>query len=108
MKIRIEVEVFLSALLSGIFLYAIYAAVEMLRKVKRHPLWLINLEDVCYWSVVLGYIFVQIYHTNNGIIRGYYVLGVVFGSVFMWKISSFFAKQWKKFVHFKPQKKIDK
>lgn len=108
MKVIMEVEVFLSAAFSGIFLFSVYAAVGMLRKLKKHPLWLINLEDVCYWSVVLGYLFVQIYHTNNGIIRGYYVLGVVFGCASMWKISRFFAKKWKNFVHFRTKKSIDK
>lgn len=108
MRIWNELDVFLSAVFSGIFLVSFYMAINMLRKIIKHPLWVVNMEDILYWSVVLGYLFVQIYHTNNGIIRGYYVLGIVLGAVSMLKISTFFSKKWKKFVQSRAKKSIDK
>ena len=107
MKIAAELKVFLSAFFSGIFLSSLYMALGMLRKLWKHSLLIINLEDIIYWSVTCGYLFVQIYHTNNGIIRSYYVLGVVFGAWFMWKISRFFSEKWKKFVHSHKKKSVD-
>lgn len=108
MKISTELEIFFSAVFSGIFLFSVYFAVEMIRNLRSHPLWLINLEDVAYWSVAFGYLFVQIYHTNDGIIRGYYVLGLVLGAVISWKSFRILGEKWKKFVHSRKKKRLDK
>ena len=48
----------------------------------------IEIEDFLYWIATAIYLFVQIYHTSNGSIRWYFVLGVVLGvavSTFLWK-----------------------
>lgn len=102
-----EVEKFFSAFLSGIFLVSLYMSMNMLRKIWKHSLLLINLEDFLYWSTTFVYLFVQIYYTNNGIIRCYYVLGVVLGAVFLWKIRCLISNRWKKIVHSRKKKTVD-
>lgn len=89
-------------------MYTVYYTLGEIRQLIRHRPWLVNLEDGIYWGMALIYLFVQIYNTNNGVIRGYYVLGIVFGAVFSWKALRFFAKMWKKFIQSRKQKKVDK
>lgn len=108
MRIGGELENFASAFFSGVFLCSAYLAISKIREIIKHRLWLVNLEDGIYWSMAFTYLFVQIYHTNNGAIRGYYVLGVVGGVIFLWKISRIFSKLWIKFVHRKEEKRVDK
>lgn len=108
MTIAGEIKVFLSAIFSGIFLYSFYQVIGMLRKAWKHRMFLTNLEDFVYWGVCFAYLIVQIYHTNNGIIRGYYALGIVFGAWFMWKTSLFISKWWKNFVQSRMKKRLDK
>lgn len=107
MNLFTEVRIFISAMYSGSFLLSVYYLIEMIRKMIRHREWTINLEDVLFWIFAGGYLFVQIYHTNNGNIRLYYVLGLVLGAVLSWKILRLFEKVWKKFVHFKKEKRVD-
>lgn len=108
MRIWGELENFVSAFFSGIFLCSVYLAIGKIREIIKHRLWLINIEDGIYWGMVFAYLFVQIYYTNNGAIRGYYVLGVVGGVIFLWKISRTFSKMWKNFVQCKKEKRVDK
>lgn len=103
-----ELEHFISAFFSGIFLCAVYQMIRVIRLAVRHRTWMENLEDVCYWMFAFNYLFVQIYNTNNGAIRGYYVLGVVGGAVILWKTFHYFSDLWKKFVQQIKQKRVDK
>ena len=107
MNLFTEVGIFISAMYSGSFLLSVYYLIEMIRKIIRHREWTINLEDIFFWIFSGGYLFVQIYHTNNGNIRLYYVLGLVLGALLSWKILRLFEKVWKKFVHFKKEKRVD-
>ena len=107
MSVSSEVKIFLSAFFSGIFLVSLYMVLNMLRKIYKHSMLWINLEDILYWSITFGYLFVQIYHTNNGMIRIYYVLGVVFGGAFVWKMCCHISKLWKKFVQSRRKKSVD-
>lgn len=88
--IKWELAVFLHAVVNGIFGFALYLSLKTLRKLISHKSWMTQIEDACYWMFMGGYLFVQIYHTNNGKIRWYSILGVVFGCFFMWKIFRIF------------------
>ncbi|MCI8638808.1 MAG: hypothetical protein HFG41_06620 [Coprococcus sp.] len=90
--IQIEFAVFNHAILTGIFIVSVYLGLRVLRRLIGHALWVINLEDVLYWIFAAGYLFVQIYHTSDGMIRWYFVLGLVIGMLIM-KFSAFLAKK---------------
>lgn len=81
--IEIEFAVFVHAILTGIFVVSVYLSLRVIRRLIGHALWVINLEDAFYWTAMALYLFVQIYHTSDGIVRWYFVLGVVFGAIFM-------------------------
>ena len=61
-----EIRVFCYAILTGVLIVAVYLWIRVLRRLVAHRLWLINLEDACYWAGISVYTFVQIYHTSDG------------------------------------------
>ena len=44
-----EIRVFCYAILTGVLIVAVYLWIRVLRRLVAHRLWLINLEDACYW-----------------------------------------------------------
>ena len=78
-----EFAVFLHAVLNGIFGFALYSTLKVIRKLIPHKNVVIQMEDFCYWIFMGGYLFVQIYHTSSGSVRWYYILGVVVGACLM-------------------------
>ena len=107
MNLSIELRIFGSAICSGVFLLSTYYLIIVIRNIIHHSQWMINLEDVFYWLLSGKYLFVQIYHTNNGNIRLYYVLGLVLGATLTWKTFQISRKMWNKFVHPEKEKSID-
>lgn len=95
-----EFAVFLHATLNGIFGYALYSSLKVMRKLIPHKKVVVQIEDLVYWIFMGGYLFVQIYHTNNGKIRWYSILGLVVGCIFLWKILLILRKMWKKIYVF--------
>ena len=78
-----EIRVFCYAILTGVLIVAVYLWIRVLRRLVAHRLWLINLEDACYWAGISVYTFVQIYHTSDGVLRWYIGLGIALGSIGM-------------------------
>ena len=72
---------FLQALLAGMIVYSVYLCVRKLRRVIRHSLTAVAIEDALFWLATAIYLFVQIYHTSDGSIRWNFVLGVVLGTI---------------------------
>lgn len=95
-----ELAIFVHAVLMGIIILAFYCCFETLRHLFPHKAWMIHIEDISYWCIVSVYLFVQIYHTNNGKIRWFSALGLVLGVVFAWKMFSILKKIAKKIYIF--------
>lgn len=77
----IEAEAFLRAFFSGMFLFGIYEALRILRRIIRHHPLIISLEDFLYWFFGGFFLFGEIFRTSAGIIRWYFVAGVLAGAV---------------------------
>ena len=77
--IRQEAIIFLCACLSGVVIAVVYQIVLILRRLIKHSWFFMNLEDVLYWIGTGGYLFYQMYCTTYGIVRWYFVLGIVMG-----------------------------
>ena len=100
-----EIRVFCYAILTGVLIVAVYLWIRVLRRLVAHRLWLINLEDACYWAGISVYTFVQIYHTSDG------VLGIALGSIGMALLSAVFVRAYKKIstrICEKRVKRVDK
>ena len=76
-----EMSVFLQALLAGNLIYLVYCVLRVFRRMIKHNLFFVSLEDIFYWVATGLYLFVKIYQTSNGTIRWYFVVGVLLGGI---------------------------
>lgn len=94
--IREEMMVFVAAVLSGAIVRLTYRCISCFRQIVKHHLFVIEAEDLIFWIGSALYMFVQIYHTSDGSIRWYFILGVVLGAslmtFFLWKIEKIYKK----------------
>ena len=81
-EIRGELIIFLVSVTTGIMLRLAYQSMNVFRQLVEHSLFIIGIEDIIFWLGAALYVFVQIYHTSDGAIRWYFILGLVFGTVF--------------------------
>lgn len=81
-----EFSIFLSACLLGNTICMIYCAVRVFRRIVKHSLFWISLEDFVFWVWTGIYLFMEIYRTCNGSIRWYFVVGVLAGGILTWWI----------------------
>lgn len=81
--IKEEMVVFLVAVLSGAIVCLVYQCIRCFRRIVAHRLAAIGAEDMVFWIGSAVYMFVQIYHTSDGSIRWYFLLGVVLGVILM-------------------------
>lgn len=83
---------FLTALLTGMIVGCAYMCIRKLRRVIRHSLTAVAVEDGLYWICTAIYIFVQIYLTSSGSIRWYFVIGTALGLLVFLLIGRLFHK----------------
>lgn len=106
-----EMGIFVHAVLTGIFTASVYLSLRVIRRLISHPLWAVNLEDAAYWIFTSIYLFVQIYHTSDGVIRWCFALGVAVGVVLMLVLTRLVQKIEQKiyvFTQKKAGKSVDK
>lgn len=60
---------------------AIYDGIRIFRRIFPHGILWISLEDLLYWSVTAFYFFLKLCQSNNGILRGYILLGLAVGAL---------------------------
>ena len=77
-----EVFIFLQAMLTGNLICLVYNVIRVLRRIVRHNLFWVSLEDLVFWIGTGFYLFFKICQTSNGSIRWYFVVGVLTGGVF--------------------------
>ena len=88
-----ELTVFLQAVLAGNLVYLVYFMIRIFRRILKHNLFWISVEDAIFWIVTGFYLFFKIYQTSNGTIRWYFVLGVLVGGIFTHRIISKIMKK---------------
>lgn len=77
-----ELIIFLVSVVTGIMLRLIYQSISCFRQLISHSRLAMGVEDMVFWLGAALYVFVQIYHTSDGSIRWYFILGLVFGAAF--------------------------
>ena len=88
-----ELSVFLQAVLAGNLVYLSYLAIRIFRRILKHNLFWISVEDAIFWIAAGFYLFLKIYQTSNGTIRWYFVLGVLTGGILTHYIISKITKK---------------
>lgn len=89
-----ELFVFLQASLAGNLIYLVYSAIRVVRRIVKHNLFFVSLEDLIFWIGTGIYLFVKIYQTSNGSIRWYFVIGVLVGAILTHLINSKITKKY--------------
>ena len=93
-----------TAVLSGMTMVCAYACIRNLRKVFRHSRILVNVEDAVYWICMAWYLFEQIYHVSNGVIRWYFVVGIIVGAAVFYTVEKRIRNRVNRYV--KKRKRI--
>lgn len=89
-----ELFVFLQAALAGNLVYMVYCAIRIFRRIIKHNLLWVSVEDLIYWIGTGIYLFIKIYQTSNGTIRWYFVVGVFTGGILTHYIISKIIKKY--------------
>lgn len=98
-----EAVIFLYAGLTGIVTFSCYQFLRLLRRLVRHHIVAVNIEDFLYWLCMSAYVFRQMYYTTYGSVRWFFVLGIVCGNFL-----AFFGKRILKKLCLKWQKTLEK
>ena len=95
-----ELSVFLQAVLACNLVYLVYSAIRVVRRIIKHNLFFVSLEDLIFWIGTGIYLFAKIYQTSNGSIRWYFVIGVLVGGILthliIYKFIKKYIAKWKK------------
>jgi Predicted membrane protein len=88
--ISVELQFFLISILWGALLLLIYDVLRILRRLIKHDDFLVALEDLIFWVFASLFIFIMMYKENNGIIRGFSIMGMAIGiAVYHFILSDF-------------------
>ncbi|MHB8063133.1 MAG: spore cortex biosynthesis protein YabQ [Ruminiclostridium sp.] len=76
-----QVYIFLYAILGGIIVAFLYDVLRIKRRAIRTSVIIVSLEDILYWVVAAVFLFVTVYKSNSGEMRGYIFIGNVIGVI---------------------------
>ena len=74
-----EVYFFAGSVGMGVFITFVYDFILIGRRIVKHNLFFISLEDFVFWAACAIGVFYMLYEENNGILRWFAVLGAAFG-----------------------------
>lgn len=79
--ITVELHFFLISVLWGSIILLAYDGLRIFRRLIKHGIIFLAVEDIIFWVAASVFIFSMIYKQNNGIIRGFSVIGMTIGMV---------------------------
>lgn len=74
-----EVSFLLHSFFMGVIITFVYDGFLVLRRLIRHNLFLISVEDLVFWIACAIGVFYMLYEENNGILRWFAVFGAAMG-----------------------------
>lgn len=74
-----QVYVFLYAILGGAVAAFLYDILRIKRRAFKTGVIIVNLEDILYWIVAAVFLFITVYYSNSGEMRGYIFIGNIIG-----------------------------
>lgn len=86
--INLELSFFLVSILYGAGILFFYDMLRILRRVIRQNWFFVSIEDLLFWMFAGVFLFRMIYEKNNGIIRGFAIIGLGFGMIVYYNIIS--------------------
>ena len=76
-----QARLFLLACAAGFAIGFVYDIFRLVRVAIPHPTVLIQLEDVAYWLLAVGGMFIFLQHTMDGEVRVYSIFGAFLGAL---------------------------
>jgi spore cortex biosynthesis protein YabQ len=76
-----ELRFFIISVLWGALVLLAYDILRILRRIIRHNEVVVAIQDIIFWIIASIFIFAMIYIKNDGIIRGFSVMGMTIGMV---------------------------
>ena len=89
-----EQSVFLQAVLTGNLVYLAYCVLRIIRRIIKHNLFWVSLEDILFWIGTGFFVFIRIFQTSSGSIRWYFVVGLLLGGILTQEIISKIRKKY--------------
>lgn len=83
-----EALLFGISLLAGAGLFLLYDILRIIRRILPHGTVAVGIEDFFYWLVCTGVVFVMLYRENDGMVRGFALLGMAVGTVLYYLLLS--------------------
>lgn len=78
-EITREGILFLGAVASGAVLILVYDVLRILRQLLKHKQWVVAGEDILYWIGCALFVFIMLCKENDGMMRGFILLGLTIG-----------------------------
>lgn len=78
-EIAVELHFFGYCILWGGLVLLAYDLLRVIRRLIKHGTFWLALEDLIFWIITGVFIFTMIYKQNNGIIRGFAIMGMTIG-----------------------------
>lgn len=69
----------LYSILTGFCFAFVYDHIRLFRHLHKHKRWLVDVEDILFWTVCFFASFYLLYYGNNGVVRFFAVLGAAIG-----------------------------
>lgn len=79
--LELELALLGGSLFTGVVLTVAYDAIRVIRRIFPHGIIWTSLEDLIYWLVAGGWLFLKACQVNNGIIRVYMILAIGAGAL---------------------------
>jgi spore cortex biosynthesis protein YabQ len=97
--ITVELQFFLISVLWGAILLFVYDIFRILRRLIKHNAFFVAVQDLIFWVASSVFIFAMMYKENNGIIRGFSVMGMAIGMIlYHYILSELFVNLITKFI----------
>lgn len=94
-----EAELFIRAFQLGIILMVIYDCLRIFRMILPHNIIVISIEDFTYWIFNGLAVFRLLYLENDGVIRGFALIGLFMGMLlYCWLVSPLILGLIKKLI----------
>ncbi len=91
--ITVELQFFLLSILWGGILLLAYDILRIFRRLIKQGAFLVAIEDLIFWLLASLFIFSMIFYENNGVIRGFSIIGMLLGIIlYHFSISEWLVK----------------
>lgn len=80
LEIAMELHVFFYAVWTGCMVCGVYATIRIARRLIKHSLVMISIEDFIFWIFASIYTYYHIFLSTYGVLRWYFFMGLVAGT----------------------------